>query len=259
MVNNSITQNEIDDFFNTPAEYDVSGSEGLVLPRIKINEGSGDTTLALKVPHKDDSGDIFYLNQEELPVMILDITESRVYFGNEPYHPDRRKECWSDEGVMPNPAGTNPHNIAECKSCPLSQWVDGRKPACADQYNVIVYNLEQGVVQNLILSSSNIKYGRPTGLGNIRFARPNIIGLRVKQVQSWLELDIGNIRTRVATAEEQAKIYEAWVAVEASIPRKQAAYEKLQALVLAPPRPAFSDDIVVQGEVVREYKDDLPF
>lgn len=259
MVNN-ITQSEVDDFFNKPPEYDAEFRGGVAFPRIKINERAGDTSVALKVPTKDEyTGDTLYEHKEEVPVMILDITDSRVYFGDEAYNPDRRAVCWSDEGVMPNPAGTNPHRVAECRQCPLSQWVDGRKPACADQYNVVVYNLEMKEVQNLLLSGMNIKYGRPQGLGNVRFARPNVIGLRVKQVQNWLELDIGNIPSRQATPEEQSEIFNAWVAVRDSIPSRKDALNKLHSLVVAPPRPAFTDDNVVQGQVVREYKDDLPF
>lgn len=265
-----ISQEELDAFFQPPSTtaplYDAELQQGVSLPMIRINTRAGDTAEALKVDVKDEYGQFSYVEEEELPVIIMQITDSRVYFGDGAFNPDARRECWSEQGVVPHPAGKNPHGVSYCKSCPLSWWADRTPPRCREQFNLFVYNIAYKGMFLLRLDGMNYRYGRADALASARFAR-KVIGLRTKTAtrgntrsqQVWQELDLENIYAREATPEEQIEALGAFKVIEPNIPRRIDALRELGMGGIIPPK-AISAPPLNDDEYADEDDDgDLPF
>ena len=97
---------------------------------------------------------------EIVPIMFLKRT--RVAWP-ERYSADNDPLCVSDDGVMPTINGnrtvTDPQP-GPCAECPMSQFINGEKPRCNMQRNILVYVLETDEPAILTMQKTGLKEAR---------------------------------------------------------------------------------------------------
>ena len=73
----------------------------------------------------------------------------------EPFNANDKPLCVSDDGV--HPTRGDEMMTGPCRTCPMAQFVDGKKPRCADQRNFLVWLPDIGEPAILTMQSTAIK------------------------------------------------------------------------------------------------------
>jgi hypothetical protein len=90
-------------------------------------------------------------------IVIVYLPHTRVMWP-EQFSADSEPLCVSDDGG--HPSRGSDMLAGPCKVCPMAQFVEGKKPRCADQRNFLVYLPEIGEAAILTLQSTAIKEAR---------------------------------------------------------------------------------------------------
>lgn len=106
---------------------------------------------------KQDEGNDVHPKGEKLEnVAILGIFKSRVFFEDD-YDPSAtnvKPDCRSTDGKVAAPDGK--YAGRNCADCPLSQWIDGEKAPCTQQY-VLYMSVNSG--RPFLMNIKGVAYG----------------------------------------------------------------------------------------------------
>lgn len=91
-------------------------------------------------------------------VPLVFMANTRVMWP-ETFSTDSKPECASDDGQHPNLTRldlTNPQS-GPCATCPMAQFVEGKKPRCSNQRNILVWIVDVNEPAILTMQSTALK------------------------------------------------------------------------------------------------------
>ncbi len=81
---------------------------------------------------------------DSITLVPLKVTTQRVLFPAGEIDLDAEPICRSNDGIVPSPFAQAPQSL-KCATCPHSQWIDGRKSACAQKLKMLVATKDTGL------------------------------------------------------------------------------------------------------------------
>ena len=139
---------------------DISVPMGRLLGKDMGDSDKGDFWLPIGTlgddAKQDEGNDVHPKTVKLENVAILGIFKSRVYFEDD-YDPSAtnvKPDCRSTDGKVAAPDGKFAGRA--CADCPLSQWVDGEKAPCTQQY-VLYMSVNSG--RPFLMNIKGVAYG----------------------------------------------------------------------------------------------------
>lgn len=124
---------------NRPIE--VNGEE--IAPGLIVNTMTGDSWDMVQI------------------VPLVFMPNTRVMWP-ETFNTDSKPECASDDGKMPNMSRVDLTNMQDgpCRTCPMAEFVNGQKPRCSNQRNILVWIVNTNEPAILTMQSTALKEAR---------------------------------------------------------------------------------------------------